>query len=1204
MHHTEFRSKLADKSSVLKGKSDGSNETSSECERLEAHHTEFGLKSADELLVLKGRLGGRLVNILVDSGASCCFVADRIGKDIQKGKVSNGKKLPIRLADGSEISGTVLTGIKLQLGDHEEFVDVTMAPISYDMILGQTWLKKHNPDIDWMKKEVKINNLQWMEEARQEKKGKPMSARAFVNALAKGKVEECGMILLTPILNELKTSSDKVAADEEARKNLPPEVRELVEKNEEIFAEFVGLPPNRKTDHEIKLVDDSRPPPFRPIYPMSELELKLLREELDYLLKNERIAPSMSEYGAPIFYVKQNGKYRLVFDYRALNSNTVRNRAPLPNLLEQLDRLSKAKYFTHLDLASGFHQIRVKLEDIHKTAFRTKYGSFEWRVLPFGLCNAPPTFQSTMNEIFRDLIDRAVLVYMDDILIYSETLEEHLATLKEVFRRLKDNQFHCRLHKCKFLQTTIEYVGYKITQGSISVLPIRTQAIQDFETPRSWSSLQSFLGLANTIHRFIPRYAEVAAPLTDHLKGWKERPWEWNDKLQKAFEEMKETMCKPESLAIFDTNKTVYLNTDWSKTAVASVLYQLNDKGEMTPIAYHSRKCNASERSYISYDGEALALAEALRFHRHYLIGMDVRVKTDHQSLKHLMTQPKLRPVQNRWIADILAFDFKIEWTPGKWNTIADALSRRTFAKEEGVQTEVDQLNVILTVDNDLLAGIKGALKDDEFFRDISQYLVDPDDPTTYDNAQKTIPPEDRTRFARYKLSKGLLYYSTDYSDRIYVPPPYRTLIIELAHSEGPTIHNSWKKTVERINRYYHWPNIHKAVQKFCRCCDDCQRNKTLRQPQYGFLKPHDVPPEPWHTVSMDFTHLPPSSNGFDQLMVVVDSLTKMTRLIPCKTTDTAKRIASLFTDHIWKIHGLPKVIISDRDTKFTSEFWKDLMRSLNISQNMSSAYHPQTDGQTEQKNDWIKTCLRAMVNHYQSNWHQFLHIVEYGINDTVNSSTGYTPFYLNYGRHPRSFLDLELTPGDKLTIRDFKYTLNDVKNKIRAAQDRYASYVNRKRQEAPFAVGDLVLLSNNDFVPPNEQGRPSRKLGHKFSGPYKIIELVGAGPSYRLELPPDWHVHNVFHPSKLKKYYYDTSGSHPLQHLPPQSREIGEILANRVLSNGQKQSLVKWKDHSPVFNVWINDEDLSSRAMLAHRGGNVRELDQLGLTAISTTAN
>jgi hypothetical protein len=335
----------------------------------------------------------------------------------------------------------------------------------------------------------------------------------------------------------------------------------------------------------------------------------------------------------------------------------------------------------------------------------------------------------------------------------------------------------------------------------------------------------------------------------------------------------------------------------------------------------------------------------------------------------------------------------------------------------------------------------------------------------------------------------------------------------------------------------------------------------------------------------MDFTSLPLAAKGIDQLMVVVDCFSKMTRLIPCKSTDTARKIARLFSENIWRIHGLPKIVISDRDPKFVSEIWKNLMNSLDIKRNLSSAYHPQTDGQTEQRNDWIKTALRPLVNHYQDNWPDFLHIIEYGINDTVSSTTGYTPFYINYGRHPRSFLDLTLTPADKLTLRDFRATLNDVKNKIGEAQDKYAAHVNKSRRDNPFKVGDLVLLSNKDVQPPNEQDRPSHKLAHRFSGPYEIIEAVGPVPSFRLRLPPDWRIHNIFHPSKLRRYYYDTSGSHPLDHEPLESRVVEKILASRTLPEGQVQHLVKWKDHSPVFNVWMDEQDLHSLRSFMQEG-------------------
>jgi len=917
---------------------------------------------------------------------------------------------------------------------------------------------------------------------------------------------------------------------------------------------------------------------------MSSAELQALKDELEFLVRNGRIRPSTSPYGAPVFYVKQKGKLRLVFDYRALNKNTVKSVAAIPNIQEMFDRLSNAKYFSKFDLASGYHQVLMAVEDIPKTAFRTKYGLFEWTVMPFGLSNAPATFQSMVNAIFSDMIDHFLIVYLDDILVFSTTLEEHVVHLDKVLQRLQDNKLHCRVTKCEFLKEELEYLGYRIKNNHVSVLPSRLQAIKDFEPPTSWTELRSFCGLANTIHRFVSKHAHILAPLTDLFQGLDRKnppPFHFSPQNHEQFNKVKRQLSEPSTLALFDPTKPVHLYTDWSASAVGSYVCQPDNDGQEHPIAFASRKCNKAEQVYHPYMGEILALVEALRTHRHYIIGHHVKVFTDHRSLEHILSQPKLRPVQHRWLADLLSYDFEIQWHPGKWNTVADALSRRSHLTTTGTDPHID-LNNITEITDDLLDEIRKMTPDEPFFKEISPYLADPDDPAnTHQEPDRHTPKYHRTKYSRYRLRNRLLYYVDKTHARLFVPGPLRYRVMSLAHDDGPAIHNNWERTAERITRFYHWPKLHKDVLNYVQTCDLCQRNKVARRLPYGLLEPHDVPPQRWHTVSMDFIGpIVKSTNGFDTILVVVDSASKRVHCIPCRQTDTAQDTAKLFELHVWRHHGLPTKIISDRDTRFTSDFWLELAKSLRIKLNHSTAYHAQTDGQTEQKNGWVTTCLRNFVDHYQTNWDTYLHVVEHGINDTVNSSTGYTPFYLDTGRNPTSLLDLSLNSYDKLSVRDMQAAYSVAKQKISDAQDKYAAEANKHRLEDPFKIGDLVLLSTKDFTPPNLHGQPTRKLGPRYTGPYAIKSKVGT--SYKLALPKNWAVHPIFHPEKLRPYYWDHNGPHPLSSLPLAERTVEQVLAARVIkknNRSHKQVLVKWQNHSPVYNVWLRlDAQLRSQ--------------------------
>lgn len=367
---------------------------------------------------------------------------------------------------------------------------------------------------------------------------------------------------------------------------------------------------------------------------------------------------------------------------------------------------------------------------------------------------------------------------------------------------------------------------------------------------------------------------------------------------------------------------------------------------------------------------------------------------------------------------------------------------------------------------------------------------------------------------------------------------------------------------------HYHWPRIDHDVQLYVRRCDLCQRNKTNRRPPYGLISPHDIPDSRWDTISLDFVGpVQTTSNGFNTIFVVVDSASKRVRIEPCHQTDTARDVAWLFERSVWRNHGLPRKIISDQDKYFTSAFWQYLTASLKIKLNISTSYHPQTDGQTEIKNSWLAQALRHFVNYYQDDWDTYLHIVEHAINDSMNSSTGYTPFYLDTGQHPRSLLDISLTPSDSLSVREMRDVYAVAKHRIFEAQNKQAIYANRHRLEDPFKIGDFVLLSSKHFTPPNAAGRPTRKFRPSFYGPYKIKSKKGI--SYQLEFPFTWVINDVFHPEKLRPYYWDTSGPSPFDSLPQAERTIEKFIAIRTL-NTHRQVLVKWLNHSPVFNLWL----------------------------------
>ena len=442
------------------------------------------------------------------------------------------------------------------------------------------------------------------------------------------------------------------------------------------------LPPRRDVDHRIEL-EQGASPPSRPTYRLSPSELDVLRKQLDDLMAHKFIQPSQSPYGAPVLFVKKkDGELRMCVDYRALNKITIKNKYPLPRIDELLDRLHGARWFSKIDLRSGYHQVRIHPDDVAKTAFRTRYGHFEFLVLPFGLTNAPATFMHLMQQIFRPHLDSFVIVFLDDILIYSKTLDEHKTHVETVLQLLRENKLYAKQSKCEFFRSSVSFLGHVVSADGVGMEADKVKAVRDWPIPTSVHDIRSFLGLAGYYRRFVRNFSAIAAPLSDLVRH--DRKWEWTEVQQQAFDALKSALTNGPTLLTPDETLPYVVKTDASGFAIGAELCQDQGKG-LQPIAYLSKKMNAAERNYPVHEQELLAVVCALREWRHYLHGQPFTVLTDHNSLQHLHTQPHLSRRQIRWTEFLAEFQFKISYQKGKDNVVADALSRRKDHASESV---------------------------------------------------------------------------------------------------------------------------------------------------------------------------------------------------------------------------------------------------------------------------------------------------------------------------------------------------------------------------------------------------------------------------------------------------------------------------------------------------------------------------------------
>jgi hypothetical protein len=993
-----------------------------------------------------------------------------------------------------------------------------------------------------------------------------------------------------------------------------------------------GLPPSREVDHKIELLPGAVPP-SRPTYRLSATELAELKKQLEELMKAGFIQPSKSPFGAPILFVKKkDGTMRMCVDYRALNNITVKNSYPLPRVDELFDRLQGAKYFSKIDLRSGYHQIRIEPGDVPKTAFRTRYGHYEFLVLPFGLTNAPGTFMHLMHQAFRQYLDDFVLVFLDDILIFSKTLEQHEQHVKQVLDVLRKQKLYAKESKCDFFKTEVEFLGHIVGRDGVRMMEDKVKAVAEWPEPKNVRDIRAFLGTTGYYRKFIKDFSRIASPLSDLTK--ESVKFTWGPEEQKAFKRLKGAMQEGPVLVLPDPNLPFVVHTDASGFATGAVLQQDQGKG-LQPIAFMSKKMLDAETRYPVHEQELLAIINSLSNWRHYLSGRKFTVKTDHKSLQYFKTQPMLSGRQSRWKDVIANFDFDIEYIEGPTNAVADGLSRRsdhqhssellggtkpiipsgsinslqqlphrhTNFKHEPSRGGTRQTNKALILcsiftQQQLLESKKSTVNT----ASIATSLVDQLVAAAASDMEYQVELNQPTgaHHDSYQVKDGRLYYK----DRLVVPNDnvLRTRILAECHDSAVGGHIGKDRTIEQVKRRFYWKGMDEFIRLYVTSCDACQRNKPSQQAPMGLSMPLPIPTRPWQQVSMDLiTQLPPSRSGKDAIVVFVCKLTKMVHYVAVTTNVTAPELADIFLREVVRLHGVPESILSDRDPRFTANFWRAFWDQLGTTLTMSSSYHPQSDGQTERANRTLEEMLRAFVNFRQDDWDRHLPMAELAVNNAQQTSTGFSPFYLNSGQEVSLPLDRAIAgllpaknPEAADRIRQLKVDIEQARSAIEKAQDRQSKYANQHRRDVQLKVGDSVLLSTKHLKLVGADKR-TPKFACQYIGPFKIKRIVNTN-AYELDLPASIRIHPVLNVSRLKVYHEGTSTFStrptPNPRPPPEIRdgeeqfEVESILAKRGVG-ARAQYLVKWLGYDHYEATWE-----PSRALTGARQA-VREFEE-----------
>ncbi|EDN03595.1 hypothetical protein HCAG_01460 [Histoplasma mississippiense (nom. inval.)] len=1042
--------------------------------------------------------------------------------------------------------------------------------IDEDVILGLPWLRENNPLIDWVTQAWRYRLTD--EEAAIEE------PEEFHRKNLEDKIES-----IYCVAGDLDLEAGGEAATLTARLAVMSateggRTQRLFTDYKDVFSEKEAAKfPDTKVRHKIHL-EEGATAPYGPLYNLSVKELDVLRKYLEEAQSKNWIRPSKSPAGAPILFVpKKDGRLRLCVDYRGLNKVTVKDRYPLPLIDEMIDRLSGARVFSKIGIRDAYHRIRVNENDIWKTAFRTKYGNFEYLVLPFGLCNAPATFQAYINEALRGLVDVSCIVYLDDILIFSKTEKEHDTHVREVLDRLKQHQLYANTEKCSFYTQEIDFLGYIVGVDGISMDRSRVSAIEDWPAPRTYREVQVFLGFANFYRRFIYAYSRIAAPLTDLLKGSvkgrKTGPFILTQDAVRAFEELKQAFADATMLNHFDPGLPSQCETDASGNGVCGIFSQLTpetfqrwkDRGLITsgdtgngmpvgegffteptrrrewrPVAFFSKKLSLTQRRYDTHDQEMLAIVESFKIWRHYLQGCKypVQVLTDHANLRYFLTTKSLTGRQARWAELLSEYDFFIRYRPGRLNP-ADAPSRRP--DYDIIDGDEDPTKGPLpSLQKKLAAGGWGSLK--------------------LGNGAGKAAARLYTGGGELGSSQGT---GTE-GHELLVP---RFAAIELAEDE--TVYNL---PTQRLLEFIVFVPRSRAVRS-----GSLLRDSSRMIPHAGHF-------------GLEKTE--------ELLRLIVDRFTKMAKYIPTHKKVKAPELADLFLDAIIRDHGSPKSLVSDRGSLFTSKYWSAFCYHLTIRRFLSTAFHPQTDGQTERQNQTLEHHLRAFCSYHQNDWPRHLPTAEFAYNNAKNATLKVSPFYACYGYNPslpsdvaddvlKGGIDSRNVERDRGTeypsVPEVKARLElldrihgEAAKSIRRAQERQAEYYNRKHLPMKFSIGDQVLLSAKNI----KTTRPCKKLSERWLGPFPIIRVVGK-QAYELKLTSGFKsIHPVFHISYLEPYKQRPGAEPPRPdgvEIEGNTEYLVEGILDKRMHYNKVQYLVKWEGYPSSENSWEPLEHLEN---------------------------
>ena len=868
--------------------------------------------------------------------------------------------------------------------------------------------------------------------------------------------------------------------------------------------------------HEIHLEDFVAPikQQYRRVPYYQRHEMKQMIEKM---ILQDVIEPSFGPWSSPVVLVKKkDGSSRFCVDFRKLNSITKKDAQPIPRIDDTLETLAGSCYFSTLDLASGYWQVPVEESDRSKTAFSTPFGLYQFKVMPFGLCNAPATFQRLMEKVLSGLHWSMALVYLDDIIVFSRTVDEHFQRLHKVFRALKQAGLKVKAKKCHLFQNKVRYLGYIISSDGIATDPDKITSITRWPVPANVKEVRQFLGLSSYYRKFIQSFAQIAASLFQLTES--KRHWAWSEKCQESFQSLKDCLTQPPILSFPQFNLQFILDVDASGEGIGAVLSQVDPVNQQeTVIAYASRVLTKQERKYCTTRRELLALVWGVRYFRPYLFGKAFIARTDHRSLNWLKSFREPEGQLARWLQILEQYDLQVVHRPGKRHLNADALSRGPCHQcgytEPATVTCAAPLDTPSWLPQWSSPSLAGEQAQDPDLNQIIAWLKTDTMPTKFSSGYSHTIQALWAQRHSLVIAKEIL--SREWHDirnngaekhlQMVLPKQLKEYILRQLHDHQLSgAHLGQEKTFQKIQQRFYWVGQRKDIREWCEKCMDCASRKSPKRKRRGSMGTIKAV-YPFQIIAMDILGpLPSTKLGNKYVLVIGDYFTKWTEAYPMPDME-AVTVAGILVNQFICRFGTPEQIHTDQGRNFESILFQELCQMMDVRKTRTTPYHPQSDGMIERFNRTLLSLISINITDHQDNWDDLLPKVMFAYRSSVHESTKKTPYSLVFGREVKLPIDIVFgLPSPKDNTCKSKYVLElrrqlensyeFVREKLKTSQERQKVIYDRRRDGKYFEQGDLVWL-NRPFVPKGI----SRKLFRPWQGPFKIVKVI-SDVVYRVE--------------------------------------------------------------------------------------------------------